>query len=99
MPLNLLSRLRRLFSAALSALLLTSGVTTATAVAQQATATKFVDCSLLVAPEYPVTWPTHPFPRFQLIHEQTTAALGDRPKPVDSLCRAADASAWRCDGC
>ncbi len=32
---------------------------------------KFVDCSLLVAPEYPVTWPSHPFPRFQLIHEQT----------------------------
>lgn len=33
--------------------------------------TRFVDCSLLVAPEYPATWPTHPFPRFQLIHEQT----------------------------
>jgi len=32
---------------------------------------RFVDCSLLVAPEYPATWPAHPFPRFQLIHEQS----------------------------
>lgn len=32
---------------------------------------RFVDCSLMVAPDYPATWPTHPFPRFQLIHEQT----------------------------
>lgn len=32
---------------------------------------RFVDCSLLVAPELPATWPSHPFPRFQLIHEQT----------------------------
>lgn len=38
--------------------------------AQEATV-RFIDCSLLVAPEYPATWPTHPFPRFQLIHEQT----------------------------
>ena len=37
----------------------------------QDTETRFVDCSLLVAPEYPASWPTHPFPRFQLIHEQT----------------------------
>ncbi len=36
----------------------------------EAQETRFVDCSLLVAPEYPATWPTHPFPRFQLIHEQ-----------------------------
>ena len=33
--------------------------------------TQFVDCSLLVASEYPATWPTHPFPRFQLIAERT----------------------------
>ena len=30
-----------------------------------------MDCSLLIAPDYPATWPTHPFPRFQLIHEQS----------------------------
>lgn len=31
---------------------------------------RFVDCSLLVAPELPCTWPTYPFPRFQLTHAQ-----------------------------
>ncbi|GDX93945.1 hypothetical protein LBMAG46_39550 [Planctomycetia bacterium] len=71
MPLNLLSHLRRLFAAPVLGLLLSAGIPSAPACAQQATASKFVDCSLLVAPEYPVTWPTHPFPRFQLIHEQT----------------------------
>ncbi len=45
--------------------------------------THFVDCSLLVAPEYPATWPTHPFPRFQLIHEQ---AIGpNSPLNIDVL--------------
>ncbi|MFO0133771.1 MAG: cyclase family protein, partial [Planctomyces sp.] len=71
MPLNLLPHLRRLFAAPVFGLLLSAGIPSAPACAQQATASKFVDCSLLVAPEYPVTWPTHPFPRFQLIHEQT----------------------------
>lgn len=33
-------------------------------------ATKFVDHSLLVAPEFPCTWPTYPFPRFQITHER-----------------------------
>ncbi len=32
---------------------------------------RFVDHSLLVAPEYPCTWPSHPFPRFALIHQRT----------------------------
>lgn len=32
---------------------------------------RFVDCSLLVAPEYPATWPSAPFPRFQITHERT----------------------------
>jgi kynurenine formamidase len=32
---------------------------------------KFVDCSLLVAPNYPCTWPSYPFPRFQITHQQT----------------------------
>jgi kynurenine formamidase len=34
-------------------------------------ASRFVDHSLLVAPEYPCTWPTYPFPRFQLNHQRT----------------------------
>ena len=45
--------------------------------------TQFVDCSLLVAPEYPATWPTHPFPRFQLIHEQTIGP--NSPYNIDVL--------------
>ncbi len=32
---------------------------------------KFIDCSLLVAPEYPATWPAAPFPRFQITHQRT----------------------------
>lgn len=48
------------------AMILSSGMLPA----QQDPGTRFVDCSLLVGAEYPATWPTHPFPRFQLIHEQ-----------------------------
>lgn len=32
---------------------------------------RFIDHSLMVAPEYPCTWPSYPFPRFQLTHERT----------------------------
>lgn len=32
---------------------------------------RFVDHSLLVAPDYPCTWPSHPFPRFAIIHSRT----------------------------
>lgn len=32
---------------------------------------RFIDCSLLVAPEYPCTWPTAPFPRFQITRQRT----------------------------
>jgi kynurenine formamidase len=32
---------------------------------------KFIDHSLLVAPEYPCTWPASPFPRFQITHTRT----------------------------
>jgi kynurenine formamidase len=32
---------------------------------------RFVDHSLLIAPEYPCTWPGHPFPRFAIIHSRT----------------------------
>jgi len=38
------------------------------------TSTRFVDHSLLIAPEYPCTWPSSPFPRFQLIHQRTIGA-------------------------
>ena len=31
---------------------------------------QFIDCSLLIAPEYPATWPSSPFPRFQITHQQ-----------------------------
>ena len=34
-------------------------------------ASRFVDHSLMIAPEYPCTWPTYPFPRFQLTHQRT----------------------------
>jgi len=44
---------------------------------------KFVDCSLLVAPDYPATWPTAPFPRFQIIHQRTIGPSS--PYNVDSL--------------
>ncbi len=32
---------------------------------------RFVDHSLVIATEYPCTWPTYPFPGFQLIHSRT----------------------------
>lgn len=44
---------------------------------------RFVDHSLLIAPEYPCTWPTAPFPRFQIVHQRTIGP--DSPYNVDSL--------------
>ncbi|MEZ6064086.1 MAG: cyclase family protein, partial [Planctomycetaceae bacterium] len=44
---------------------------------------RFVDCSLLVAPEYPATWPTAPFPRFQIVHQRTIGP--DSAYNIDSL--------------
>jgi len=32
---------------------------------------QFIDNSLLIAPEYPCTWPAAPFPRFQINHQRT----------------------------
>src|SRR5262245_49118926 len=32
---------------------------------------RFVDHSLLIAPEYPCTWPASPFPRFVIAHQRT----------------------------
>lgn len=46
-------------------------------------ATRFIDHSLLIAPDYPCTWPTHPFPRFRLIREATIGP--DSLFNVDSL--------------
>ncbi len=31
---------------------------------------RFIDHSLLIAPEYPCTWPSHPFPRFAIVHQR-----------------------------
>jgi kynurenine formamidase len=39
--------------------------------AQTSDAVRFVDHSLLVAPEFPCTWSSHPFPRFQITHQRT----------------------------
>ncbi len=44
---------------------------------------RFIDCSLLVAPEYPATWPSAPFPRFQMVHERTIGP--DSPYNIDVL--------------
>ena len=44
---------------------------------------RFIDHSLLVAPEYPCTWPSNPFPRFQIVHQRTIGA--DSPYNVDVL--------------
>jgi kynurenine formamidase len=44
---------------------------------------EFIDCSLIVAPEYPATWPSHPFPRFQIMHQRTIGP--DCPYNIDAL--------------
>ena len=44
---------------------------------------RFVDHSLLIAPEYPCTWPTYPFPRFQINHQRTIGP--DSAYNIDSL--------------
>lgn len=82
MPRSLLSELRHLYTTALLGLALAAGLPTSV-VAQEPTKTRFVDCSLLVAAEYPATWPTHPFPRFQLIHERTIGPVS--PLNIDVL--------------
>ena len=44
---------------------------------------KFIDHSLLVAPEFPCTWPAYPFPRFQITHQRTIGP--ESPYNVDVL--------------
>ena len=51
--------------------LLLSALLLAWPAAAPAEETRFVDCSLLVAPEFPCTWPSAPFPRFQIVHQRT----------------------------
>lgn len=55
----------------------------ATAIAQQPEAATFVDHSLIVAPEYPCTWPSYPFPEFQLTHQRRIGP--DSPYNVDVM--------------
>lgn len=45
--------------------------------------TRFIDHSLLIAPEYPCTWPSSPFPRFQITHQRIIGP--DSPYNVDVL--------------
>lgn len=44
---------------------------------------KFIDHSLLIAPEFPCTWPTSPFPRFQIFRQRVIGA--ESPYNIDVL--------------
>ncbi len=44
---------------------------------------RYIDHSLLVAPNYPATWPSAPFPRFQIVHQRTIGP--DSAYNIDSL--------------
>ncbi len=43
----------------------------------------FHDHSLLIAPEYPCTWPSYPFPKFQITHQYTIGP--NSPYNIDTL--------------
>lgn len=60
-----------------------SGPLVAQTTTRDPSATRFVDHSLLIASEYPCTWPSSPFPRFQLIHQRTIGAAS--PYNIDVL--------------
>jgi kynurenine formamidase len=45
--------------------------------------TRFVDHSLLVAPDYPCTWPAYPFPRFAIVHQRIIGP--ESPYNIDTL--------------
>lgn len=51
--------------------------------ARSNTGSKFHDHSLLISSEYPCTWPTHPFPKFQIVPQNTIGRLG--PYNIDTL--------------
>lgn len=63
MPRSNPRRARWLGSAILACACLASG---SAARAESSDESRFVDNSLVVAPDYPCTWPSYPFPRFQL---------------------------------
>ncbi|MFN8711169.1 MAG: cyclase family protein [Planctomyces sp.] len=92
------SRFRRLFRACLTGIFLLSlmvsdsrrmchfilsGAEVFLSSANGAEPSKWVDHSLLIAPEYPCTWPAYPFPRFQINHERTIGP--DSVYNIDSL--------------
>ncbi len=45
--------------------------------------TRFTDHSLLISPDYPCTWPTHPFPKFQIVRQNQIGPNG--PYNIDTL--------------
>jgi len=51
--------------------------------ARSNTGSKFNDHSLLISSEYPCTWPTHPFPKFQIVPQNTIGRLS--PYNIDTL--------------
>jgi kynurenine formamidase len=66
------SRLRALLRCRSWIVLLSlAGVSSQATAQSNDTAPRFVDHSLLIAPEFPCTWPAHPFPRFQITHQRT----------------------------
>lgn len=69
--------------ASLGVLLLVLIVDSRCAVGGDSPATKFIDHSLPIAPEFPCTWPAHPFPRFQLMHQRSIGP--DSPYHIDVL--------------
>lgn len=61
---------RRLISLSLLVLV----VSVAQADETQQAQSRFIDHSLMIAPDYPCTWPSHPFPRFAIIQSRTIGA-------------------------
>jgi kynurenine formamidase len=66
----------------LSAIVLACAILSSGSVLSQ-DAPKFIDHSLLIAKEYPCNWPTHPFPKFQIIHQTIIGPAS--PYNIDSL--------------
>jgi kynurenine formamidase len=70
--------------AAIAGLLVSAILTSSTPAQDDADGkSRFVDHSLLIAPEFPCTWPSSPFPRFQIHHQRTIGP--DSPVNVDVL--------------
>ncbi len=64
-----LTRIRRFAASAL--LMVLAAFATVQADEPRRDQSRFIDNSLLIAPEYPCTWPSYPFPRFAIIHSRT----------------------------